>query len=270
MPRRQAATRTPTYLTSRYPHAATQALIDGVYYLAMGVIVPAILPTSKRDLEEKLGRVALLTDAVQIDFVDGKFASPATWPYAGHEGGLGDIKSLPHLGELTFDIDLMVEKPEEVSGSWIDAGASRITIHAESTRFLAKMMADLEGKYGHDKGFAPELLSFGLAVGTTTDLLLIEPYLGFVEYVQFMGIRTIGRQGEPFDASVLDRIRDLRRRHPELTVQVDGGVNRATAPGLLEAGVDRLIVGSALWKAPDLKEEYDYLVSLTERYGLYE
>lgn len=235
----------------------------------MGAIVPAILPTSKHDLEEKLERLSGIADAVQIDVVDGVFANPASWPYASRDQEM-NLDSLPHLGEMTFDMDLMVENPDQASGAWIDAGASRITIHAESTRFLAKTMEELEEKYGHDKGFAPELLSFGLAIGTTTDLALIEPYLDFVDYVQFMGIRTIGRQGEPFDRSVLDRMRTLRRAHPELTVQVDGGVSRATVPALLEAGADRLVVGSALWKAPDLKEEYDYLVSLTEQYGLYE
>ncbi|MBP6860595.1 MAG: hypothetical protein KBC38_03495 [Candidatus Pacebacteria bacterium] len=236
----------------------------------MGVIVPAIIPTSKHDLEEKLRRLSGVTDFVQIDVVDGKFAGPASWPYGGHESELSSMENLPQWGEFKFDIDLMVEHPDQVSGLWIDQGASRVTIHAESTRYLAKTMEELESRYGHDQGFAPELLSFGLAVGTTTDISLIEPYLHFVEYVQFMGIRRIGKQGEPFDVSVVDRIRALRKKHPELTVQVDGGVNRATAPALLEAGVDRLIVGSALWLAPDLKAEYDFLMSLTEQYGLYE
>lgn len=236
----------------------------------MGVIVPAILPTSKRDLEERLVRLGGIADEVQIDIVDGKFAAPATWPYTEGESGIKEGDTIPHLADFRIEIDFMGTDPDVHAGSWIDAGASRVVIHAESTRFLARTMEELEHRFGHDQGFAPEMLSFGLALNPSSDVALIEPYLQFVEYVQFMGIRTIGRQGEPFDASVVDKVRALKRKHPELKVQVDGGVNRASAPALLEAGADRLIVGSALWKADDLAEEYRALNALTQVYGLYE
>ena len=235
----------------------------------MGVIVPAVLPTSRHDLEEKLRLLSGIADAVQIDAVDGHFAKPASWPYVSG-GDFAELQTLPRLGEFSFEVDLMVEKPEEIAGAWIEKGASRITVHAESTRFLAKTMESLEAEYGHDKGFAPELLSFGLALNATTDPALVAPFLHFVDYVQFMGIRTIGRQGEPFDAAVVERAKAMGRAHEELSIQVDGGVSIATAPALLDAGVDRLVVGSALWRAPDLKAAYDALVALTERYGLYE
>lgn len=236
----------------------------------MGVIVPAILPTSKHDLEDKLGRLIGMTDSVQIDIVDGKFVSPATWPYTEGESGMPEGDTIPHLADFRIEIDFMGTDPDAHAGSWIDAGASRIVIHAESTRFLARTMEELEHRFGHDQGFVPEMLSFGLALNPSSDMALIEPYLHFVEYVQFMGIRAIGRQGEPFDSSVVDHVRTLKRKYPELKVQVDGGVNRASAPALLDAGVDRLIVGSALWRADDVAEEYRALTALTQMYGLYE
>ena len=47
----------------------------------MSIIVPAILPSSRRDLVTKLDALAGLVDEVQVDIVDGLFAGPATWPY---------------------------------------------------------------------------------------------------------------------------------------------------------------------------------------------
>ncbi|MFZ1987889.1 MAG: hypothetical protein WAV21_02560 [Minisyncoccia bacterium] len=243
----------------------------------MGIVVPAILPSSRLDLEEKLQRLSGLTDFVQIDVVDGRFATPPTWPYSeGVEGAntfLSEAENgttLPGWGEFKFDIDLMVSDPDRVMGGWISEGASRITVHAESSHFLSKAVDEIEMHYGHGKDFAVDLLSFGLALNIGTDLALIEPFISHIEYVQFMGIRAIGRQGEPFDMHVLERVKTFRKKHPDIQIQVDGGVSLVTAPPLLDAGVDRLVVGSALWKAPDLKAELEKFNALTEQYGLYE
>ena len=239
----------------------------------MGVIIPAILPSSREDLDAKLAQLAGITDEVQIDIVDGRFAAPASWPF---DGGKQDAQALPLIehafarsGGMLAEMDLMVETPEAEIGPWVQAGANRITVHAESARRLPQLIADFQARYGHDRGFAPGLLSFGLAINIASDLSLIEPYLDACDYVQFMGIRTIGRQGEPFDRGILARIAAFRKKHPDTPIQVDGGVSLDTAPELLAAGVSRLIVGSALWRAPDLRAEFAKFTELTERYGLY-
>jgi len=235
----------------------------------MGIIVPAILPTSREDLDEKLSRLVGLTTDVQIDVVDGRFASPASWPYSGGTKELA-AGGLPQAESLRMEIDLMVSDPELVTGSWIATGATRILAHLESTNYLPRLITDLKVKYGHDKGFAPDLLSFGLAINIATELAMLEPYIDDLDYVQFMGIRQIGKQGQAFDTGVLDKIKKFRSLHPDIPVQVDGGVSLASAPLLLAAGVSRLIVGSALWKAPDLKEALDRLNALTQTHGIYE
>ena len=63
----------------------------------MSIIVPAILPTSFEDLEEKLAQLHGLVDSVQIDSVDGHFATPASWPYIG--SGLQQLQHLKDHGE---------------------------------------------------------------------------------------------------------------------------------------------------------------------------
>jgi ribulose-phosphate 3-epimerase len=235
----------------------------------MNVVIPAILPKSREDLEQKLAALVGLASSVQIDVVDGRFVSPAAWPYAGVGDAFSHDDTLPNLDRINYEVDLMVTDPEVVAGTWIELGAGRVTIHAESTNYLSKAITDLQVSYGHAKGFAPDLLSLGLAINIGSELSLIEPYLESIDYVQFMGIGIIGKQAEPFDTRVLRKIAAFRNKYPQMTIQVDGGVSLVTAPALLTAGVDRLIVGSALWRAPNLAEELDKFNQLAQEYGIY-
>lgn len=240
----------------------------------MGIIVPAVIPATRKDLEEKLAVFAGVCDEIQIDIVDGIFAAPASWPYLKDPGEpsrmLAQGELLPYAGEFRFEVDLMSGDPESSAGSWLELGATRLTIHATSTRYLARFFSNARSLYGHDKDFAPGLITLGLAIGAETDLALVEPYLNDIDYVQFMGIRTIGHQGEPFDQGVLARIASFRKKHPGMPVTVDGGVTLANAPALLAAGVSRLVVGSAIWKQEDPVAAYRVLDALTTTHGIYE
>jgi ribulose-phosphate 3-epimerase len=237
----------------------------------MDTVVPTILTASRRDLEEKLGRLAGRVRTVQIDVVDGRFAGPPTWPYAKDHplAGLSGDGWLRTFGDFIYEIDLMVESPEESAGYWIAAGASRIVVHIESTRYLPRLLNELRDKYGHEPGFAPDLLSFGLALNIDTDTSVLDPFLSSVDFIQFMGIARIGVQGQPFDERVIGKLRRFHKAHPEVPTQVDGGVTRATAPALAGAGADRLIVGHDLWEAPDLEGELRYLSRIIEEHGAF-
>lgn len=240
----------------------------------MSIIVPAILPASREDLVEKLDALSGLVDEVQVDIVDGVFASPLTWPYDKGPGELtrlvqgGEI--LPHSGECRIEVDLMVANPELTAGAWIELGASRVTVHAGSVHHLPKLLEQFKTVYGYDKGFVTSLLAIGIAIPPGVDPETLAPYLEQIDYVQFMGIKKVGRQGEPFDPGVLRTIDFFRKRHPNVPVQVDGGVSVVTAPRLLELGVSRLVVGSALWKAPNLEQELQAFQKVTEEWGIYE
>lgn len=234
----------------------------------MGAIIPAILPQSREDLAEKLLRLQGLVEEVQIDIVDGTIGGQAAWPYTSGTTVVEENQVMPYLGSMRFEADLLVENPEQLLGTWIRAGASRIVAHAEATRALPQLVRDIRTQYGYDKDFAPDLLSFGLAVNIATDLSLIEPYLDQCDYVQFMGIARIGSQGKPFEPRVLQKIHSFHKAHPDMLIQVDGGVSLTTAPALLQAGASRLVVGSALWKQPDIAAAIGEFKTLLEEYGL--
>lgn len=235
----------------------------------MSAIIPAILPLSRVDLNQKTAALFGLTDWVQIDIVDGRFASPPSWPYTSKEG-LAELNAenpLPHLGRMRYELDLMATDPEKLVGECIAAGANRLVLHAESSRFLPKTMEQLNTLYGHDKNFAPDLLSLGVALNIASEISLLEPFLPYADYVQFMGIADIGKQGQPFDQHVIRKIAEFRKKHPDILIQVDGGVSLTTIRALLEIGVDRMIVGSALWKAPNLHEAFEQFNDIVREYN---
>jgi len=213
----------------------------------MSLVVPAVLPSSRKELEEKLALFASLpaVSRVQIDVVDGKFATPASWPCSAPAEMRDMVERaamLPALERIGYEIDLMCLDAEQAADAWLSLGATRLTFHAESASDLPRLLAGARDRYGH-------FISFGLALNIGSDLALLEQSLGEIEYVQFMGIARIGRQGQPFDRRVLEKIRVFRHRHPGISVQVDGGVSLESARELVALGVGTLIVGSGILKS---------------------
>ena len=233
----------------------------------MGLVVPAVLPSSHDDLVEKLKRFALLplVDRVQIDVVDGRFASPMSWPYTMpkdiHDMVNQDVM-LPHLDRITYEIDLMCLDAERAADAWLELGASRLTFHAEGLLDISKSLASMKKRYGDT------LVSFGLALNVTSDISLIEPYTASIDYVQFMGIASIGKQGQPFDKRVLEKLRLFRARHRDMPVQIDGGVTLLTARELIELNVSNLIVGSAIVRAANPAALIEKFEALQNPFGV--
>jgi ribulose-phosphate 3-epimerase len=239
----------------------------------MNLVVPAVLPASKSDLEEKLKLYSSIPAVahVQIDVVDGVFAAPACWPY-NSPGELEAMakrrETLPYLGQITYEIDLMCSDAERAVKDWIALGATRFTFHAESESDFGALLAGAHRRYSSGADFGSELIAFGAALSVGSDLALIEPHLDKVQYVQFMGIARIGRQGEPLDERVYEKIRVFRERHPEMPLQVDGGVSLTSAQKLVALGVSRLIVGSALLTASDPIATFKALEDLETPFGV--
>jgi ribulose-phosphate 3-epimerase len=238
----------------------------------MSLIVPAVLPSSLDDLTKKLALFAKLPSIsrVQIDVVDGKFAAPASWPYTAPSelralAERGEM--LPSIDRIAYEIDFMCLNAEQAPEAWFAIGPSRFTFHAESALDLTRLIETVSGRYGNDF-LTCDLIAIGLALNVSSDLALIEPYLDKIDYVQFMGIARIGQQGQPFDRRVLEKVRLFHARHPNIPVQVDGGVSLETAKELVALGVSNLIAGSAILKAEDPAAEIRKFEALRSSFGV--
>ena len=218
-------------------------------------IIPAIIPQSFAEIEEKTGQIKNVAKTVQIDITDGVFVPEKSWPYIPQ--GRNEFESLvrgergfPHWEELNYEIDLMVNEPELVIQNWITAGAARIIVHIESTAHVN----DIVKSFGKDELGSFRSHELGIALNIETPNDTIYSLMCQIDFIQCMGMEIIGHQGEPFSEKVIPKIKDLRKRFPEAILSVDGGVNEKSAPKLIAAGANRLGSGSALWGAPDIKK----------------
>lgn len=238
----------------------------------MSIVIPAVLPSSRAELLSALDRFASIpsVDTVQIDVVDGRFAAPASWPYNSPtelESYARSGRFLPHLDRISYEIDLMCLDAEAAAAHWLALGAFRLTFHAESVPDLRRLLESVRSRYAGAVSVEP-LVSLGLALNLGSDLALIEPFRDQISYVQIMGIAKIGRQGQPFDERALEKVRILRERLPNLSIQVDGGVSLERARELLALGVSRLVVGSAILRAENPAKAVAAFEALENPYGV--
>jgi ribulose-phosphate 3-epimerase len=239
----------------------------------MRIAVPAILPSSRSDFEKKLSSLSSISEVerIQIDVVDGKFAEPASWPYSA-SGELHAMvekgEMLPHPDRISYEVDLMCIDPESAAKDWLALGANRLTFHAGSVTDLPRLLSFAKNQYGAGAGFAAELISFGVAVTIGSDIEILESCLSDIRYVQFMGIARIGRQGQPLDGRVFEKIRVFHERHPDMPIQVDGGVTLENAKKLLSLGVTTLVTGSAVAQSDNPSEVLNMFENLKTPFGV--
>ena len=216
----------------------------------MTEVIPAIIPENLEDLYAKADRVRAYVNIVQVDIMDGKFAPVTSWPYNNHEQFENLVKEgNPLLGDLSFDLDMMIERPEDVIGRWMELGAKALIIHIDSTKILEDIIPRAK-----ERGVA-----VGIALRPYTNNDVLEHWIPDINFVQFMGNQKVGYHGVELDDRVLQKITKLRKKYPKLSISVDIGVNFETAPSLIKAGANKLISGSTIFNAENINEAIEKL-----------
>lgn len=228
-------------------------------------IIPAVIPKSFLHLSETLSRIAPHASHVQIDVCDGVFVPNKSWPYITTPDNdftriIKEEEGFPYWDKVSFEIDLMVDNPVRAADEWVRAGAERIIVHFESfesVELAEKFILDFKNKF-YSEGSVLNI-SLGLAVNIDTPNESFEKLVQQVDFLQCMGIKKIGYQGEPFDERVLDKISYFHTKYPNIPISVDGGVNLDSASKLREVGATRLVAGSVILKSDDIAGTIDIL-----------
>lgn len=213
-------------------------------------IVPAVIPKTEAELIA-FTKTLRFSHEFHLDLVDGNFVPSVSWPY---EPWGEPIALKPHTDSYTLEVDLMVTDPYNAAKAWIKAGADMLVFHIESID-LASFI---------DMATYNPNVSMGVSLHGDTPLEKLYEYIPHAEYVQLMGIHTIGLQGQPFAEDTLSKIAEIKSRFPQVPVSVDGSVNRETIQKIVTAGADRLIVGSAIVQQSDPQAAYQDLRSLID------
>jgi len=255
------------------------------------IIIPAIMPTSFKDLQMKAGLVHGAVNRIQIDVMDGIFVQSLSWPFIKPSKGVimkdedrahepdhldghfrelqAEEKGLPFWEDIDYDADLMVENPAKAVSEWARIGINRAILHLREENVNDISVAIQVAK--------EYLLEISLAIlpqplSPALREFIFEKHLEDISGIQCMGISNIGYQRQQFVPKVVDLIHELSHElekkneirtqdglaPKDLEISVDGGVNHENARPLYDAGADKLISGSTLFDADSPRQAIEF------------
>ncbi len=208
------------------------------------MIIPVILEKTWEDVLKKIHLIKGFSELIQIDIADDKLVEGKTFLNAFK---LSELKIKPNL-----ELHLMVENPLDYLKEKIPnviKVCSQIEAPIDNHRFISR---------AREIGY-----KVGLSVNPDTNYAQLEEYLEDLDFVQFMDV-VPGKQNQSLIPQVLSKIHNFRIKHPNMRIQVDGGVKVNNIENLLNAGVNDFVVGSEITKSLNLKQKYVQLVRMTQ------
>ncbi len=200
------------------------------------LVSPSILSADFANLAADVRMVEQTgSDMIHLDVMDGHFVPNITF-------GPPLVKSLRRHSESLFDTHLMISHPLQYAKAFADAGADLLTFHLESEDDPSEVIRAIRGSG----------CSVGISIKPKTPAEALIPYLAEVDMVLVMTVEP-GFGGQSFMADMIPKVAALhtllRTHNPACRIQVDGGIDTKTAPGIIRAGASILVAGTAVFRA---------------------
>jgi ribulose-phosphate 3-epimerase len=199
-------------------------------------LAPSILAADFARLGEHVAEAERAgADRIHVDVMDGHFVPNITI-------GPVVVRSLRPVTRLPLETHLMISNPDEYLEPFAEAGSDAFLVHWEGNSNLHRTVqrARALGK------------RVGVVINPATPAEVLEEILPDVDQVLVMTVNP-GFGHQHFIATTLPKIRRVRemigRIKPGCDLEVDGGIDPATAPRVVEAGANVLVAGSAVFGA---------------------
>ena len=198
-------------------------------------VIPVIIAKDFEELQEKIKKVELYIDWVQLDVMDGQFVENSTW------NNPADLKKLET--DVNLEVHLMVKNPESVIDNWIKSGVKRIIIHYESTDKHKEIIEKIKHAG----------LEIGIAINPETPIEKVSDFISQLDLALVMTVQP-GLGGQKFLKETLDKIKQLRNKYKNVNIEADGGINLKTAKKVIQVGANLLAIGTAIFKSDDIEK----------------